>query len=450
MFRLFFLIFLLLCSLDASQNDETLKRATTLLQSKDQGDIFRAYNDYKSLYLVAIVENDDGLRAESLKGIVSSGKKLNIDISNYERELKNTHQNQDIKKTKSTITTNSVDIKPQNRLKSTKWDDNTLFLLFDSNIDQKNIRFTTLHEKNRFRYIFDIDLAMITNTHNISKSGIDSIKVVQFNPKSIRVVVQNISKVDITYKVADNSLAISLGSSKAILQKEKPLSNKINSKTIVIDAGHGGDDPGAIGFKKYREKDIVFAISKEVARILKSRGHKVFMTRDRDVFVKLSERTKFANKKNADIFVSIHANAMAAKSNIKGIETYFLSPSRSDRAKNVAAAENSADLSDMNMYGKDSYLNLLNHHNILASNKLAIDVQRGVLAAVSSKFGGVEDNGVKEGPFWVLVGAAMPSILIEVGFVSNEQEVQRLINSTYQQTIATGLANGIERYFANN
>ncbi|MDX9756992.1 MAG: N-acetylmuramoyl-L-alanine amidase, partial [Sulfurimonas sp.] len=149
--------------------------------------------------------------------------------------------------------------------------------------------------------------------------------------------------------------------------------------------------------------------------------------------------------------VSIHANAVEEKNanNIQGIECFFLSPSRSERAKNAAAAENSADMSDMNMYGKDSYLNLLNHHNILASNKLAIDLQRGMLGEVNKKYKDVNDNGVKEGPFWVLVGAQMPSVLVEVGFLSHPQEGKRLGEDPYRKTLAKGLADGIERYFAN-
>jgi len=222
------------------------------------------------------------------------------------------------------------------------------------------------------------------------------------------------------------------------------------NKVIVIDAGHGGKDPGAVGYKRYREKVVVYKISQELKNILKSRGYKVYMTRDKDRFVKLSKRTKYANKKHADIFVSIHANAVPKRHAKKthGIECYFLSPSRSARAKKIAAKENSADLSDMNMYGKSSYLNLVNHHNIVASNKLAIDLQRGMLGALNKKYKNVKDAGVREGPFWVLVGAQMPSVLIEVGFITHPTEAKRLVSDNYRKTMARGMADGIERYFA--
>jgi N-acetylmuramoyl-L-alanine amidase len=116
----------------------------------------------------------------------------------------------------------------------------------------------------------------------------------------------------------------------------------------------------------------------------------------------------------------------------------------------VAALENSADMSDMNMYGKDSYLNLLNHHNILASNKLAIDLQRGMLGSLNQKYKDVRDGGVREGPFWVLVGAQMPSVLVEVGFITHPKESEHLVDDEYIKNMVKGLADGVERYFANN
>ncbi len=133
-----------------------------------------------------------------------------------------------------------------------------------------------------------------------------------------------------------------------------------------------------------------------------------------------------------------------------GIECYFLSKSRSERAKRVAAKENSADLSDMDFYGKESFLNTINSHNIVAANKLAIDLQRGMLGFLNKKYKNVHDGGVREGPFWVLVGAQMPAVLVEVGFISHPVEGSRLISSKYQKNIAIGLANGVERYFLKN
>ncbi len=233
----------------------------------------------------------------------------------------------------------------------------------------------------------------------------------------------------------------------------KSVSNKkLRDVVIAIDAGHGGKDPGAVGYKKYREKIVVYQIARELKNILKARGYKVYMTRDKDKFVKLSNRTKFANKKDADIFISIHANAIGRKNakKVHGVECYFLNRSRSARAKRVAAKENSADLSDMDFYGKESFLNTVNSHNIVAANKLAIDLQRGMLGSLNKRYKNVRDGGVREGPFWVLVGAQMPSVLVEVGFLTHPTEAKRLVNRKYQNHLAKGLANGVERYFLNN
>jgi N-acetylmuramoyl-L-alanine amidase len=342
-------------------------------------------------------------------------------------------------------------------LESVQWDEGRLLLTFDKEILSEQINSFTLHNrsKSKYVYVFDIKTSMLIKAHNLNRAKIDRIKLSQFDPKTIRLVVENSSEIPLSHSVDSKMLEIQFELKSKATPKEEQVAYKPTKqrgdKTIVIDPGHGGEDPGAIGYNKYKEKVIVFDVSKELEKILKSRGYRVYMTRSTDRFVKLRDRTKFANDKNANIFVSIHANAVEEKNakNIQGIECFFLSPSRSERAKNAAAAENSADLSDMNTYGKDSYLNLLNHHNILASNKLAIDLQRGMLAEVNKKYKGVNDNGVKEGPFWVLVGAQMPSVLVEVGFLSHPQEGKRLGEDPYRKALAKGLADGIERYFAN-
>jgi N-acetylmuramoyl-L-alanine amidase len=295
---------------------------------------------------------------------------------------------------------------------------------------------------------------MLSKSQNLRKNGVDRIKLAQYNSNTLRLVIENSTKLNVRFKREYSQLTISIATtSTAHITAKKEYPKRLDrSKVIVIDAGHGGKDPGAVGYKHYREKVVVFQIARELRNILKSRGYKVYMTRDRDVFVKLSNRTKFANRKRADIFISIHANAVDKKNILKaeGIECYFLSTSRSERAKRVAAKENSADLSDANFYGKAAFLNTLNSHNIIAANKLAIDLQRGALASLNKKYKHVKDAGVRDGPFWVLVGAQMPSVLVEVGFITHPKEAKRLVNKKYQKTLAKGLANGVERYFLHN
>ena len=462
--RLLSLLLILFATLHALSSSEILKRADSLIKSPSQSKQFQAYDDYKNLYLRAIVEEDSNLRVKSLQGIVKSGNKLHIDVDRYSSELKKLTNAKIYKKpstsskksNKKTKKTKKIQVKSSHKLQSAKWDNGKLVLKFDKKLRQNQINYFKLYdEKNQsYRYVFDIHASMLTESQNLKKEGISRIKIAQYNPNTLRLVIEDSSEVKVSFKRYDTSIIITMKpkkQNKSVVQKF--VQQKIDKrKIIVIDAGHGGKDPGAVGYKRYKEKVVVFKIAKELKKILKSRGYTVHMTRDRDKFVKLSKRTKYANKKNADIFVSIHANAVGKKhaEEVSGIECYFLSPSRSARAKRVAAKENSADLSDMNKYGKNSFLNLLNHHNILASNKLAIDLQRGMLGALNKKYKDVKDGGVREGPFWVLVGAQMPSVLVEVGFISNSSEAKRLVNDRYRKIMAKGLANGIERYFAKN
>ena len=222
------------------------------------------------------------------------------------------------------------------------------------------------------------------------------------------------------------------------------------SYTIVVDAGHGGHDSGAIGAKRYYEKTVVLQIAKRVEKHLKKKRFKVKMTRSSDRFVKLKNRTHFANKHKADIFVSIHANAIANKKRfgeVYGVETYFLQTTRSARSKRVAALENSVVLDKSDFLSKNVILNaVLSGPKIELSNKLAIDIQTRILRNVRRKYKGVKDGGVRPAPFWVLVGAQMPSVLVEVGYITNPIERRRIFTADYQNRIAKGIVEGISNY----
>ncbi len=224
-----------------------------------------------------------------------------------------------------------------------------------------------------------------------------------------------------------------------------------SSKTIVIDAGHGGHDSGAVGYKRYQEKRAVLKVAKLLKKLLLQKGYHVYMTREKDSFIKLTNRTHLANKKEADLFISIHANAAPKGKylSLKGIETFFLSPAKTAKAKRIAAKENSA-ASAMNKKSQDTLLSFLNRNKIIQSNKLAIDIQSGMLTTTRKKFSGVKDGGVREAPFWVLVGAQMPAVLVELGYITNPTEADRLFNPFYQKALAKGIYNGINNYFANN
>lgn len=470
MFRFFTLILLLIISLHALSDKDILKRADGFMKTNSKSNQFRAYNDYKNLYLRSIMSDNDNLRKSALKGIVESGKALHIDVAQYSKELstlkpkslykasKPKPKIEISKPKKTTPSKKKIKLTSSHKLNNIGFIDEKLVLEFDKPLTTKQINYFTLYDskKKQYRYVFDIHASMLNQSKSLRQKGIKRIKLAQFKSNTLRLVIEDDEKIKVRFKKDDKKLIINISENKGKIspaKKEYNIPSRLDrNRIIVIDAGHGGKDPGAVGYKNYREKIVVMSVSNRLKTILKSRGYKVYMTRSSDKFVKLSNRTKYANKKDADIFISIHANAVGKKNahKVHGIECYFLSKSRSSRAKRVAAKENSADLSDMNFYGKESFLNTLSSHNIVASNKLAIDLQRGMLGSLKKSYKDVHDGGVREGPFWVLVGAQMPSVLVEIGFITHPTEAKRLVNTKYQQRLAQGLADGVERYFIHN
>ncbi len=224
------------------------------------------------------------------------------------------------------------------------------------------------------------------------------------------------------------------------------------TKKIVLDAGHGGKDCGAMSANLVCEKDIVLEVVKFLSKELKKRGYSILLTRDKDVYIDLVGRTEFANKKGANLFISVHANSIPKHSTSKahGIETYFLSTARSERARKVAEQENQDDVNSMDLFSKSLFLNSLNTQRLIVSNKLAIDVQYGMLKEIRKDYPDVVDGGVREGPFWVLAGALMPSVLIEIGYNSHVLESKRIQSKSYQKILARGIANGVDSFFSKN
>ena len=214
---------------------------------------------------------------------------------------------------------------------------------------------------------------------------------------------------------------------------------------IVLDPGHGGVDPGATGKRGSKEKDVVFSIALELKRILEVRGKaRVLLTRSGDRFLSLGERTRFANSRNADLFVSIHANASSSRK-VRGIETYYLDNTTDRASIRLAKLENKSAgkaIDDLQCILRDLRLN----SNANESNLLARTVQKSLTGHLRSKYRGIEDLGAKGNLFFVLIGAHMPSILVEVSFLSNPAEEKRLRTKAYRKAAARGIADGIEKY----
>jgi N-acetylmuramoyl-L-alanine amidase len=516
--RFFFIAVLTMNTLMGASLSERLDSAKKALESTDEIEQFRGYNEYKTLYLRAMLDKNNTLANDALEGIVAGGEKLGVDVSKYQTDLAKL----DAKKIELTPNTSTISISNDNaipsvlydktfkpalaankistpepektikndpiqrsdeisltkrhRLLNAQWKEKGLELLFDTPIKNSDIRMSKIIEpdKKRFRYIIDIDSSTLSKNQTLEHQNITRIKMAQFDSKTLRLVIEDNQAISIKTFPKESSLYIDLSlelskntspivtlpinkpEEPPLIAALPPLVNVTprdrSKKIIVIDPGHGGKDSGATG-NGFMEKDIVLQIGNQLNEKLRAMGYTVYMTRSNDTFIELKDRTKFANDKEADLFISIHANAIPKTSDpavVQGLETYFLSPTRSERAMRVAASENSEDMGAMGAYGKLSFLSFLNKEKIIASNKLGIDLQKGILGHLRKQFPNVHDNGVKEAPFWVLVGAQMPAVLVEVGYISHPDESTRIADEKYQRWMVDGLIDGIGRYFANN
>ncbi len=442
--RLFFLYLVGLTFLFGSNLRDQTEALVKKIPFASKTQNIQICHNLKNLYISSIVAEDKQNLKTVLKGLIQCSKRLSLDTKEYEQEL---YELSPKPKTSTKITSIAIQ-------------DSTLILTFNKNIQSKDIIFFELNDKNRYKDIYDIKANLPDTYKRLSLKGVDEIKIAQNRYEKTRLVLQNKTPIDSKSYIKANKLFIKIRykakpkqtyTPKPIIKTTK---NSIfaSSKTIVIDPGHGGKDPGAIGYKKYEEKDSVLKIAQYLKKELQKRGYKVYLTRYKDQFVSLHDRTSLANRKNADLFLSIHANAAPKKSylSMKGVETFFLSPAKTDKAKAIAAKENASVITNMNAISKDTLLSFLNRTRIIQSNKLAIDIQSGILSSVRKKYDNVIDGGVREAPFWVLVGAQMPAILIEIGYITNPTEAQRLFNPFYQRVLAKGIANGIDNYFIKN
>jgi len=211
-------------------------------------------------------------------------------------------------------------------------------------------------------------------------------------------------------------------------------------RRIVIDPGHGGRDPGAIAENGLKEKDIVLKIARSLSDKLRGQlAVNVILTRDSDVFIPLEERTAIANTSKGDLFISLHVNS-APQPSVLGVETYTLNLTNDEKAMQLAAFENATSTSKMSDL-EDILSEILNYTKIDESTKLAKHMQSSMTSGLN-----LRDLGVKQAPFYVLIGAQMPAVLTEVTFLSNPDEARRLQKSSYLETIADQIVAGIGDY----
>lgn len=470
------LLIIFTCSLVFGAHDYTkeLQDADKKIATSSKDELLRLYHGLKNIYIQSIVTNNITLKKEVLQRLVASSKVLNLDTEDYQKELDTLLKTSvtptitppvvpSVKKPKivDTIKPTRSSTKSDKRFvtKIVQYQD-FLYLQFDDSLDAKEIKNFELKSKRERKEVFDIKASLLKNYLLKNPPGINKVRLAQFDKETVRLVIYREDKRKSIRKISQNELRIyyNIADESAKDNTLAPVTPKFytqisSHKTIVIDAGHGGKDSGAVGYKQKYEKRAVLHIALQLGKELKKRGYKIYFTRNKDAFVSLRQRTKYANDKDADLFISIHANAAPHKSqylSAKGIETYFLSPARSERSKNVAALENKSDIQEMDYFSKQTFLNVFNREKIIAANKLALDIQQGMLGLLRKSNYSVVDGGVREAPFWVLVGAQMPAILIEVGYITNPTEATRMFNINYQQKLTSGIANGIDNYFLKN
>ena len=444
-------------------------------------------------YLKAVMDKNEQQKINELKKIISLGEKLNKDVRPDKKKLEILIDRQNNSTQKENQTNNiekpllkkeinekddNLNIDTINPIRSISTNGNKIIVKFNKNYVKDDINQTSQKIDNKYVYSFDI-LGKYKYTAP-TKLEIDNIDNISINDKkdSVNIKISNKENTKITYSLSSKELIININNqstnntntASVIPNKKESKSSEMPStlpssisssiennskeknKVIVLDAGHGADDVGAVGPNKRYEKVVNLNVTKYLAALLKQRGYTIYLTRNNDTFIKVMDRTILANEKNADLFISVHTNAVPKEkaNEVDGIETFFLSPARSERAKRVAELENKTDIREMSNSSKDVFLESLNRPRITASHKFAIDVQAGILQSTRSKYKDIKDSGVREGPFWVLVGAQMPSILVELGYISHPTESKRLYDKDYQQLLANGIANGVDSYFSKN
>ncbi len=277
----------------------------------------------------------------------------------------------------------------------------------------------------------------VHGSEDVDENSQDAIAALQERLRDVRVGARKLPETSAEAKTRFKQLA------KDEAHAELTLAQQLGLKVrrVVVDAGHGGHDVGATGPKGTREKDVALAIAKKLAAKLEEMGLEVVLTRDEDVFVKLEDRSRIANREKGDLFISVHCNAATSKK-LHGIETYTLNTSSNRYSTRLAARENATTergVSDLQYILAD----LATRANTGESTRLAERVQRDLIHGLSADYKDVYDLGTKEALFFVLLGAKMPAILVETSFISNPEEEQRLVSDEFQQDVANSIAGSL-------
>lgn len=316
------------------------------------------------------------------------------------------------------------------------------------------VEYTNNRLSNPDRLYFDLKNSQITKEIKtrlpVGDGILKFVRAGQYNQETVRVVLDLETMEDFNAFILDDPTRLVID-----VNAKRP-ERIVSKKIVVLDPGHGGHDPGAVGPTGLYEKDIVLDIALKVREILlKEPAVEVSLTRDKDIFIPLEERTAIAMNMDADLFVSIHVNA-SPKRAARGIETYLLNWTNDEEAIRVAARENAITVKRM----KERMQRYKNDLDIILSDlsrdfkrdeslKLANYVQNSLVTDIGSVYKKTANLGVKQAFFYVLVGASMPSILAEVSFISNPEEERMLSKESYRNMIANSIASGVRTYLTS-
>ena len=288
----------------------------------------------------------------------------------------------------------------------------------------------------------------------VQNDHLSQIRVAQKTSSTVRIVADmnlDISSFRVWHLPDPFRIIIDIHPSK-FYRPSQPTSKKLSIirqlglgvQRVVIDPGHGGKDPGCVGKNGTLEKDVVLAVSRLLKTLLEKDGLEVILTRGSDIFLPVENRTVIANQKQADLFISIHANATRNRK-LSGVETFYLNFSQDPSVIATAARENATSTKNISKM-KDIIEKIIQNTKIPESKELAKDIQNNLVSSLSKKYSNINSLGVKGGPFWVLIGAEVPSVLVEISFLSNPTEEKRLQSTQSRQRIAQGIYEGIMAY----
>lgn len=330
------------------------------------------------------------------------------------------------------------------------------------------VEFSKGQLKNPERLFLDLKNALLSKEIkkeiSINRSILNRIRTGQFDSNTVRIVF-DLLKPEYEFKIIqlEDPFRLVIDIYSEMIQKgaQKDIKKEIEvdkgstvsiKRKIVIDPGHGGKDPGAIGPNGLMEKDVVLDVALKVKELMKDNPkYEIILTRDKDIYIPLNERTEIANKTNAELFISIHTNA-SPNSYAKGIETYLLNWTDDEEAIRVAARENAISVKKMKELKGEIGIMLASLEREAKrddSVKLAGYIHNSLISNLKKSFLR-NDNGVKQALFYVLVGAQMPSCLLEISYISNPEEEKLLADDFYRLKIAMSIVEGIENYFSKS